>query len=115
MKGNLREKRRDPWDRANALPKAAADPELSGEDAERRSQTCLDLVRKPVAATTSPSELKSLTQNSVLPQNGMLSGPATRPITPLAVENGVGKLTAPETGRQMSARERELGELPSPI
>ena len=49
MKGNLREKRRDPWDRANALPKAAADPELSGEDAERRSQTCLDLVRKPVA------------------------------------------------------------------
>jgi hypothetical protein len=27
-----------------------------------------------------------------------LNGPATRPETPLAVENGVGKLTAPEKG-----------------
>src|SRR5260221_1576485 len=45
----------------------------------------------------------------------MLGGPATRPKTPLAVENSVGKLTAPETGRQMPAREREHGELPSPI
>jgi len=27
-----------------------------------------------------------------------LDGPATRPETPLAVENGVGKLTAPEKG-----------------
>jgi hypothetical protein len=32
--------------------------------------------------------------------------------TPLAVENGVGKLAA--KARQMSARERECGELPSP-
>jgi hypothetical protein len=48
-KGNLRVKRRDPWHRANALAKAAADPELIGEDAERKTQTCLDLVRKPVA------------------------------------------------------------------
>jgi len=30
MKSNLRVKRRDPWHRANALPKAAADPALSG-------------------------------------------------------------------------------------
>jgi hypothetical protein len=36
-------------------------------------------------------------------------------MTPLAVENGVGKLAAPEMRRQMPARERELGELPSPI
>ena len=35
-KGNLRVKRRDPWHRANALPKAAADPALSGEDAEMK-------------------------------------------------------------------------------
>ena len=48
-------------------------------------------------------------------ENGILSGPATRPMTPLAVENGVGKLAAPEMRRQMPARERELGELPSPI
>ena len=50
------------------------------------------------------------------PQNGRLDGPATRPKrTPLAVENSVGKLAAPEMRRPMSARERELGELPSPI
>jgi hypothetical protein len=45
----------------------------------------------------------------------MLGGPATRPKTPLAVENSVGKLAAAEMWRQMPARERELGELPSPI
>ena len=45
----------------------------------------------------------------------MLSGPATRPKTPLAVENSVGKLAAAEMWRQMSAWEREFGELPSPI
>ena len=44
-----------------------------------------------------------------------LDGPATRPETPLAVENSVGKLAAAEMWRQMPARERELGELPSPI
>jgi len=49
MKGNLRVKRRDPWLRANALSKAAADPELSGEDADRKTQMCLCLVRRPVA------------------------------------------------------------------
>jgi len=48
-KGNLRVKRRDPWHRANALSQAAADPELNGEDADPNTQTCLDLVRKPVA------------------------------------------------------------------
>jgi hypothetical protein len=48
-KSNLRVKRRDPWHRANALSKAAADLELNGEDADQSTQTCLDLVRKPVA------------------------------------------------------------------
>jgi hypothetical protein len=50
MKSNLRVKRRDPWHRANALSKAAADPVLIGEDADnKQSQTCLYLVRGPVA------------------------------------------------------------------
>jgi hypothetical protein len=49
MKGDLRVKRRDPWHRANAPPKAAADPALNGEDADQQSQTCLYLVRGPVA------------------------------------------------------------------
>ena len=35
-KGNLRVKRRDPWHRANALPKAVADPVLSCQDAEAK-------------------------------------------------------------------------------
>jgi len=48
-KRNLRVKRRDPWHGANARPKAVADPALSGQDAENGSQTCLGLVRKPVA------------------------------------------------------------------
>jgi len=47
-------------------------------------------------------------------KNGRLGGPATRPKTPLAVENSVGKLAVPPgVGRLMSARERERGELPS--
>ncbi len=50
-KGNLRVKRRDPWHRANAPSKAAADPELNGQDAEMQSQFRLDLVRKPVPQT----------------------------------------------------------------
>jgi hypothetical protein len=33
-KGNLRDKRRDPWLRANAPSKTVADPELSGADAK---------------------------------------------------------------------------------
>ena len=37
-KGNLRVKRRDPWHRANALPKAAADLALSGEDADYKGR-----------------------------------------------------------------------------
>jgi hypothetical protein len=48
-KGNLRVKRRDPWLWANALSRAAADLELRGEDAEKQTQTCLDLVGELVA------------------------------------------------------------------
>jgi hypothetical protein len=43
-------------------------------------------------ATISASELKSLTQQ--FSDRKALDGPAMRPGTPLAVENGVGKLTA---------------------
>ena len=48
-KSDLRDKRRDPWHGANAPSKAVADLVLSGQDAESKSQTCLDLVREPVA------------------------------------------------------------------
>ena len=36
-KGNLRDKRRDPWHRANARSKAVADLALRGEDAESKT------------------------------------------------------------------------------
>ena len=48
-KSNLRVKRPDPWHRANALSKTAAVLVQDGEDAEKKSQLCLYLVRRPVA------------------------------------------------------------------
>jgi hypothetical protein len=53
-------------------------------------------------ATTSQSELKSLTQK--FSRRKALNGPATRPKTPLAVENSVGKLAAAETRRRHSQK-----------
>ena len=62
IKGNLREKRRDPWFGANAPPKAVADPEPVVKTRMRFAG-----VSRPGwqagGATTSRSELKSLTQN----------------------------------------------------
>ncbi len=93
MKGNLRDKRSDPWLRANASPKATADPALNGKDA-RDSQSCLCLVRKPAPASADRSELRGLTQE--FSEGDFLNGPAMRPTTPLAVENSVGEPAAHE-------------------
>jgi hypothetical protein len=41
IKGNLREKRRDPWFRANAPSKAVADLEPSGQDANENRRRVL--------------------------------------------------------------------------
>ena len=49
LKGNLREKRRDPWLWANASPEAMADPKPVVKTRTRESQACLDLVCRPVA------------------------------------------------------------------
>ena len=112
-KGNLRVKRRDPWPRANAPPKAVADLELSGEDAKIRSHR---RVFTWFASRWRNHQLKRAEKpHSKFSGRKALDGPATRPKTPLAVENGVGKLAAPARGRLMPARERESGELPSPI
>ena len=77
MKSNLREKRRDPWHRANAPSEAAADPELIGKDAEKAVTDVSLPGSQAGGATTSPSELKSLTQHSS--DRKALDGPATRP------------------------------------
>jgi hypothetical protein len=62
----------------------------SGQDAKPKSQACLDLVRKPVAQPQ-PKRAEKPHSN---PARKTLDGPATRPKTPLAVENGVGKPAA---------------------
>jgi hypothetical protein len=49
LKGNLREKRRDPWLWANASPEAMADPKPVVKTRKKESQACLDLVGRPVA------------------------------------------------------------------
>ena len=58
-KSNLRVKRPDPWHWANALQEAVAVLAQDGEDAERRSQPCLYLVRKPVAQPSVETSLKA--------------------------------------------------------
>ena len=68
---------------------------LIGGDAKSKSQTCLHLVCKLVAQPSVQQAEKPHSKSSV---RKALDGPATRPKTPLAVENGVGKLTAPERG-----------------
>jgi hypothetical protein len=49
QKSNLRVKRRDPWPRANAPAKPAADPEPVVKTRTIKLQACLDLVCRPVA------------------------------------------------------------------
>ena len=65
VKSNLRVKRRDPLHRANAQRKAVADPGLSGQDADKDIADVSWSGSRAGGATTSPSELKSLTRNSV--------------------------------------------------
>jgi hypothetical protein len=67
----------------------------SGGDAKSKSQTCLHLVGKLVAQ---PSVKPAEKPHSKFSVRKALDGPATRPKTPLAVENGVGKPAAPERG-----------------
>jgi hypothetical protein len=88
-----------------------ADLALSGEDAERSHRRVLTWFasrwrnHQPKRAEK-PHSITRWTR-----KNGTLSGPATRPKTPLAVENSVGKLAAPETGRQMPARGKKVANV----
>ena len=72
--------------------KSGGRPSAKRSRGERKSQACLDLVRKPVAQ---PSVERAEKPHSKFSGRKMLNGPATRPKTPLAVENGVGKPAAP--------------------
>jgi len=78
--------------RGKRIAKSDGRPGANGQDAEQKSLTCLDLVRKPVAQ---PPVEASQEASLEIQCRKMLDGPAMRPKTPLAVENGVGKPAAP--------------------
>jgi hypothetical protein len=105
-------KRRDPSHGANAPPKAVAVPPQGGQDAEPKSQPCLDLVCKPVAQPPAQASLKASLNNpaAVTPWTALLRGRKLR----LPWRMASGSRQPPRGERLMSARERESGELPSP-
>jgi hypothetical protein len=75
--------------------RAVRDGGCPGAKRSRRGEEVTDVSRpgSPAgAANTGRSELKSLTRQ--FSGRKALDGPATRPVTPLAVENSVGKLAA---------------------
>jgi hypothetical protein len=101
-KCNSRVKRSDPWHRANALPKAMAVPVQAVKT--RTQVTSVSLPGLQVGARKRQSK-RAKRPHSKSCRRKALDGPATRPKTPLAVENSVGKLAA--IARLMPARERE--------
>jgi hypothetical protein len=73
-KGNLRVKRRDPWLQVNAPSKAAVALRRVGGDAVRFTDVSAPGLQAG-GATTSPSELKSLTQYFKAPAKRDLGRP----------------------------------------
>ncbi len=92
MKGNLRGKRSDPWLRANAPPNAVADPEQTVKTRSRNRRRVLTWFASRWRNHQSKRAKRPHSKSS---DRKALDGPAMRPETPLAVENGVGKLAAP--------------------
>jgi len=90
-KSNLREQRRDPWYRANVPPKAGADPALSGQDADNILRRALTWF---AGRWRNHQPKRAEKPHSKSSGGNALDGPATRPDTPLAVENSVGKPAA---------------------
>ena len=109
---NLRVKRSDPWHRANASPKAMAVLVQTVQTRrDNRKRVCTWFASRwpqPPAQTSSEASLEnSVSQDAGRPcyeaENSACRGEWRR-------EAG-----SPARARQMPARERELGELPSPI
>jgi hypothetical protein len=90
-KGNLRGKRSDPWLWANALPGAVADPERG---AKRRRASCRRVLAWSAVRWRNHQTKRAERPHSKSSGREPLDGPAMRPETPLAVENGVGKRAA---------------------
>lgn len=84
-------KRRDPWRGANGRPKAVADLALSGEDAElNHRRVCTWFAGR----WRNHQSKRAEKPHSKFRRSNARNGPATRPETPLAVENSVGKPAA---------------------
>src|ERR1039458_1180363 len=93
IKGNLREQRRDPWPRANAPSQAAADPEPV---VKTRAKIRRRVLTWFVSRWRNHQPKRAEKPHSKSAHRKVPDGPATRPTTPLAVENGVGKPAASE-------------------
>ncbi len=110
-KDNLRGKRRDPWPwsthRQKRWPPNAKWSRRGGDRSRVLSWFASRWRNHQPKRAEKP--------HSIIRCRKASDGPATRPKTPLAVENGVGKPAAPlRRERLMSARERERGALPPP-
>jgi hypothetical protein len=106
--GNLRGKRSDPWLWANALPGAVADPERG---AKTRRTSCRRVLAWSAVRWRNHQTKRAERPHSKSSAREGLDGPAMRPATPLAVENGVGKRAAlAAQGRSArNLRERNRG------
>ena len=93
IKSSLREKRRDPWPWANASSKAMADP---APVVKTRKQIRRRVLTWFASRWRNHQPKRAEKPHSKSAHREVPDGPATRPITPLAVENGVGKPAASE-------------------
>ena len=104
-------KRRDPWHGANAPLKAAADPVLMVKTRKKNRRRVLTWF----ASWWRNHQFKQAEKpHSKSARRKMPDGPATRPETPLAVENGVGKPAAPEKGAPNAGLGKRAWRTPIP-
>jgi hypothetical protein len=92
IKSNLREQRRDPWPGANAPSQAVADP---GPVVKTRKKIRRRVLTWLAGRWRNHQPKRAEKPHSKSARCKTADGPATRPKTPLAVENGVGKPAAP--------------------
>ena len=111
IKGSLREKRRDPWLWANASSKTVAVP---WQVVKTRKKFRRRVLTWFAGRWRNHQPKRAEKPHSKSAQRKLPDGPATRPITPLAVENGVGKPAAPEKGAPNAGLGKREWRTPTP-
>jgi hypothetical protein len=91
-KGNLRGKRSDPWLWANARRERWP---TQSKGSRRGAADCRRVLTWFASRWRNHQFKRAERPHSKSSDRKALDGPAMRPVTPLAVENGVGKLAAP--------------------